>query len=257
MSSTWKAACVALITVAGCSGADRVCDPGATQECVCPGGGSGAQTCGGDGMSWLGCECVAQTPHAAAENATRIAERAALEARAAREAAVVRAGEARAREEAALGDPLEGLDLAPATPLPGRSSLEEIVTSRQPRPSEVANRFVWINPTDELVYKVQVHCSSRAVEAARRATNQLGPARSIICQQDARDPGTLSCRMDTGESVHGTQRTIFAQRVNGEIKLIAFVKEEGIGGSGLTPAILDYVRTATCGVVRDLSDFVH
>jgi hypothetical protein len=33
----------------------RVCDPGATQVCVCPGGATGAQVCEKDGMSWGVC----------------------------------------------------------------------------------------------------------------------------------------------------------------------------------------------------------
>lgn len=47
-----------VILLSACSGAERICDPGATQECVCPGGASGAQSCAEDGVTWLACECV-------------------------------------------------------------------------------------------------------------------------------------------------------------------------------------------------------
>ena len=36
---------------------DRVCTPGATQPCVCPGAAVGAQACGGDGRRWEVCVC--------------------------------------------------------------------------------------------------------------------------------------------------------------------------------------------------------
>jgi len=56
--------CLALALVAfGCdSGTDEgagsnVCDPGITQECVCP-GGNGAQSCNDDGSGWGDCTCL-------------------------------------------------------------------------------------------------------------------------------------------------------------------------------------------------------
>ena len=42
--------------IAGCSDDEKVCSPGVTQTCVCPGDKSGAQTCEKDGKSWNKCE---------------------------------------------------------------------------------------------------------------------------------------------------------------------------------------------------------
>jgi hypothetical protein len=39
------------------SGSSRICEPGATQRCVCP-AGDGAQTCDADGTRWGTCECT-------------------------------------------------------------------------------------------------------------------------------------------------------------------------------------------------------
>jgi hypothetical protein len=39
------------------SGSSRICEPGATQRCVCP-VGDGAQTCAADGTRWGTCECT-------------------------------------------------------------------------------------------------------------------------------------------------------------------------------------------------------
>jgi hypothetical protein len=52
---------VAALSVMGCSDdpADRVCDPGATQRCVCFGGDDGVQVCAGDGTRWNECVCGA------------------------------------------------------------------------------------------------------------------------------------------------------------------------------------------------------
>lgn len=40
-----------------CSGDDKVCAPGGTQPCTCPGGGDGGQVCDASGMSWGACVC--------------------------------------------------------------------------------------------------------------------------------------------------------------------------------------------------------
>lgn len=45
--------------VAGCPLESRVCDPGETQSCYCP-GGEGAQTCYADGSAWGVCSCGSQ-----------------------------------------------------------------------------------------------------------------------------------------------------------------------------------------------------
>ncbi len=39
------------------NGVDRVCDPGATQECTGPAGCRGGQQCRDDGSGWSGCDC--------------------------------------------------------------------------------------------------------------------------------------------------------------------------------------------------------
>lgn len=36
----------------------RVCVPGATQECACPGGAKGAQACNDDGSGFAACDCA-------------------------------------------------------------------------------------------------------------------------------------------------------------------------------------------------------
>lgn len=52
-----------LLSVAACDGScgegpvDQVCDPGATQACVCAGGASGGQVCNADGTAWESCQC--------------------------------------------------------------------------------------------------------------------------------------------------------------------------------------------------------
>jgi hypothetical protein len=43
---------------------NKVCTPGTTQVCVCPGGKQGAQTCASDGLSWGTCDCGGDTPDA-------------------------------------------------------------------------------------------------------------------------------------------------------------------------------------------------
>ncbi len=46
-----------LLSSPGCDGSQRVCAPGRTVECACPGGVKGAQTCSGDGAAWEPCRC--------------------------------------------------------------------------------------------------------------------------------------------------------------------------------------------------------
>ena len=49
----------ALILVLGGCGKEKLCDPGSTQTCNCPGGTKGAQACNSDGTAWEKCEgCV-------------------------------------------------------------------------------------------------------------------------------------------------------------------------------------------------------
>jgi cysteine-rich repeat protein len=56
-------ACAALVLtvplVPGCDGegSKDVCDPGATQTCLCAGGVQGVQICSGDGSRWGDCDC--------------------------------------------------------------------------------------------------------------------------------------------------------------------------------------------------------
>jgi len=49
------------LTVLACGGGEdfsaRTCVPGVTQECLCPGGASGAQACRGDGSGYDACQC--------------------------------------------------------------------------------------------------------------------------------------------------------------------------------------------------------
>ena len=60
------AACVFLV---GCSEDSQTCSPGATQECYCPGGGNGAQTCSADGQKWKDCKGCPVKPDAGADSA--------------------------------------------------------------------------------------------------------------------------------------------------------------------------------------------
>ena len=52
------------LSIAGCGGDEqdndpqRICEPGATQSCVCGGGAPGGQVCAADGLRWLDCDCV-------------------------------------------------------------------------------------------------------------------------------------------------------------------------------------------------------
>ena len=46
----------ALFALQGCADDDKACVPGSTQVCVCPGGGSGAQTCADEGNKWGPCQ---------------------------------------------------------------------------------------------------------------------------------------------------------------------------------------------------------
>lgn len=50
---------LALFCLGACSSPARVCEPGATQACVCPGAASGAQACADDGQRWEACRCDA------------------------------------------------------------------------------------------------------------------------------------------------------------------------------------------------------
>lgn len=51
---------------------ERVCDPGATQECLCVGGGRGVQSCADNGDRWERCECsTGQAPRVCAPGATQ------------------------------------------------------------------------------------------------------------------------------------------------------------------------------------------
>lgn len=52
-------ALIALATMAAhCFTMDQNCVPGQTQECLCPGSGSGAQICDGEGQRWSDCDCT-------------------------------------------------------------------------------------------------------------------------------------------------------------------------------------------------------
>ena len=60
----WTMAMAVGFAALACGGADdkdlvgsKVCIPGATQECVCPGGIVGAQACRDDGAGYLTCQC--------------------------------------------------------------------------------------------------------------------------------------------------------------------------------------------------------
>lgn len=44
-----------IFLTSGCD--DQTCSPGATQSCVCPGGGEGAQVCSDSGSRWGPCDC--------------------------------------------------------------------------------------------------------------------------------------------------------------------------------------------------------
>ena len=48
-----------LALLLGCGGEKAVCEPGATQVCVCATGESGAQACDDAGTSWDTCDCDA------------------------------------------------------------------------------------------------------------------------------------------------------------------------------------------------------
>lgn len=48
--------------VDGSTDASRICDPGATQACVCASGENGAQSCAEDGSRWEGCVCEGGKP---------------------------------------------------------------------------------------------------------------------------------------------------------------------------------------------------
>ncbi len=52
---------LAMFAAAGC-GAEPVCDRGATQACLCVGGGGGAQACADDGSRWGVCDCATGGP---------------------------------------------------------------------------------------------------------------------------------------------------------------------------------------------------
>lgn len=49
-------ACIFLFPL-GCDDAERVCDPGKTDVCLCAGGSQGVQSCSNDGTGWGKCNC--------------------------------------------------------------------------------------------------------------------------------------------------------------------------------------------------------
>lgn len=51
-----------LFCIVGCEPADRICDPGETQSCLCPTGDLGSQSCSDDGSRWRGCSCGTTPP---------------------------------------------------------------------------------------------------------------------------------------------------------------------------------------------------
>ena len=51
---TWCVLAIGALAPIGCS---KACIPGATQQCVCTGAASGAQSCMGDGAGWSPCNC--------------------------------------------------------------------------------------------------------------------------------------------------------------------------------------------------------
>ena len=55
-----------LLLLTGCE--ERICDPGITQTCVCPGALDGAQACTPSGTSWGDCECPADDDDATADD---------------------------------------------------------------------------------------------------------------------------------------------------------------------------------------------
>jgi hypothetical protein len=57
----WTLFAVVLFVAAGCQEdpvEEGVCEPGATQACVCPDGDDGSQSCASDGSGWEECVCV-------------------------------------------------------------------------------------------------------------------------------------------------------------------------------------------------------
>ena len=49
----------AVLLACSCSDGSAGCLPNETQECLCPGGGTGMQACNGDGDGWSPCDCGA------------------------------------------------------------------------------------------------------------------------------------------------------------------------------------------------------
>src|SRR5438270_13933778 len=63
LECTRIAALAALAATLGCGNSTptRVCSPGTTQGCLCPGNISGVQTCASDGNAWSACMGCATT----------------------------------------------------------------------------------------------------------------------------------------------------------------------------------------------------
>jgi len=61
--SLWMLVGLAIMTTIFCTPAQpRVCDPGATQKCVCADGHNGAQNCAIEGTTWSACRCTSEEP---------------------------------------------------------------------------------------------------------------------------------------------------------------------------------------------------
>jgi hypothetical protein len=58
------AAFALIFALVSCKGEERVCVPGSTQTCACPGTDQGAQACAADGFRWELCVCAPPDPAA-------------------------------------------------------------------------------------------------------------------------------------------------------------------------------------------------
>ncbi|MFO0588142.1 MAG: biopolymer transporter ExbD [Polyangiaceae bacterium] len=58
----WSIVLVALAFGLGACSENKVCAPGATQQCFCTDGSKGAQSCAADGRRWEACACSAGGP---------------------------------------------------------------------------------------------------------------------------------------------------------------------------------------------------
>lgn len=204
--------------LAACTSSDRVCDPGATQACICPSEEGGAQSCADDGTRWEACRCEGPAA-AAAPQPAEVPEPAPTQL-------------AVAEADAPTPAPPHRV-----VPRPLFDMVDDF------RPSDVGSRFVWVATSDSGPSRAQLHCDEHAIEAARRAVARFSH-RALHCTR-------TGC--NNGEEAGNSDPFLFGSPGGGGNSAVLIGYWNGMAGDADYSRVERWLNELECGQIVDAS----